>query len=374
MKLRPVLSILAFFSLYNILVYYIGWNVWIWGSTFFHWEHPILFSLIVAVIAYSYILGRLSKGLSFLSIIGSYWFAVVQYVLLLLPICNLTVFLLKWSPLSEEAAIIWTGNVTLFIFLLLMALGTFNAYSPVIRSYEISIPKRGNHHKELKIAVASDMHFGKLSGRAHASRLVKTVERIKPDLILLPGDIIDDDPKQFVRKQMGGILKRMRAPLGIYGVLGNHEYYGREIPAFLEEMKKLDIHILLDEVWKVGDSFYILGRKDRTDSKRKSIKDLAENLDHNLPIIAMDHQPTQLQEAEESGIDLILSGHTHRGQMMPNHLITKRMFELDWGYLQKNSLHAIVSSGFGFWGPPIRIGSRSEVVEIKISFLQEDKV
>nr|WP_239583061.1 metallophosphoesterase [Bacillus tianshenii] len=374
MKLRPVLSIIAFFSLYNILVYYIGWNVWIWGSTFFHWEHPILFSLIIAVIAYSYILGRLSKGLSFLSIIGSYWFAVVQYGLLLLPICNLTVFLLKWSPLSEEAAIIWTGNVTLFIFLLLMALGTFNAYSPVIRSYEISIPKRGNHHKELKIAVASDMHFGKLSGRAHVSRLVKTVERIKPDLILLPGDIIDDDPKQFVRKQMGGILKRMRAPLGIYGVLGNHEYYGREIPAFLEEMKKLDIHILMDEVWKVGDSFYILGRKDKTDSKRKSIKDLAENLDHNLPIIAMDHQPTQLQEAEESGIDLILSGHTHRGQMLPNHLITKRMFELDWGYLQKNSLHAIVSSGFGFWGPPIRIGSRSEVVEIKISFLQEDKV
>ncbi|WP_417899182.1 metallophosphoesterase [Bacillus haimaensis] len=372
LKLRPVLSIFAFFSLYNIFVYYLGWNVWIWASTAFHWEHHILFSIIVAIIAYSYILGRLLKLLSFLSIIGSYWFAVVQYGLLLFPIANLTVFLLKWSPLSEEAAIIWTGNVTLIIFMLLMALGMFNAYSPVIRSYEISIPKKVKNHKELKIAVASDMHFGKLSGRAHVSRLVKTVESIKPDLILLPGDIIDDDPKQFVRKQMGAILTNMHAPMGIYGVLGNHEYYGREIPAFLEEMKKLDIQILMDEVIQVEDSFYILGRKDKTDSRRKLIKDLVENLDHNLPIIAMDHQPTQLMEAEESGIDIILSGHTHRGQMMPNHLITKRMFELDWGYLKKNSLHAIVSSGFGFWGPPIRIGSRSEVVELKVTFLQED--
>lgn len=372
LKLRPVLSIFAFFSLYNILVYYLGWNVWIWASTAFHWEHPILFSLIVAITAYSYIIGRLLKLLSFLSIIGSYWFAVVQYGLLLFPISNLTVFLLKWSPLSEEAAIIWTGNVTLIIFMLLMALGTFNAYSPVIRSYEISIPKKVINHKELKIAVASDMHFGKLSGRAHVGRLVKTVKSMNPDLILLPGDIIDDDPKQFVRKQMGEILKNMHAPMGIYGVLGNHEYYGREIPAFLEEMKKLDIRILMDEVIQVEESFYILGRKDKTDSRRKPIKDLVENLDHNLPIIAMDHQPTQLKEAEESGIDIILSGHTHRGQMMPNHLITKRMFEMDWGYLKKNSLHAIVSSGFGFWGPPIRIGSRSEVVELKVSFLQEN--
>ncbi|MFE7063376.1 metallophosphoesterase [Sutcliffiella sp. NPDC057660] len=372
LKLRPVLSILAFFSLYNIFVYYLGWNVWIWASTALNWEHPILYSLIVAIVAYSYILGRLMKVLSFLSILGSYWFAVVQYGLLLFPVANLTVFLLKWSPLSEEAAIIWTGNVTLIIFMLLMALGTFNAYSPVIRSYEISIPKNVINHKELKIAVASDMHFGKLSGRAHVSRLVKIVKSMNPDLILLPGDIIDDDPKQFVRKQMGEILKNMHAPMGMYGVLGNHEYYGREIPAFLEEMNKLDIRILMDEVIKVEDSFYLVGRKDKTDSRRRSIKELVENLDHNLPIIAMDHQPTQLKEAEESGIDIILSGHTHRGQMMPNHLITKRMFELDWGYLKKNSLHAIVSSGFGFWGPPIRIGSRSEVVELKVSFLQED--
>ncbi|MOA56893.1 putative metallophosphoesterase [compost metagenome] len=82
----------------------------------------------------------------------------------------------------------------------------------------------------------------------------------------------------------------------------------------------------------------------------------------------LDHQPSDLASAAEQGIDISVSGHTHRGQMMPNHLITKRLFELDWGYLRKGGLHAIVSSGFGTWGPPIRIGSRSEVVQIEVEF------
>ncbi|MNT99041.1 putative metallophosphoesterase [compost metagenome] len=83
----------------------------------------------------------------------------------------------------------------------------------------------------------------------------------------------------------------------------------------------------------------------------------------------MDHQPSALQEAADNGIDLSLHGHTHRGQMAPNHWITRRIFELDWGYLRKGNLHAFVSSGYGSWGPPIRIGSRSEILDITIRFV-----
>jgi hypothetical protein len=85
----------------------------------------------------------------------------------------------------------------------------------------------------------------------------------------------------------------------------------------------------------------------------------------------MDHQPLELVQAAENGADLMLSGHTHRGQMAPNHLITRRIFELDWGYLKKSQLHAFVSSGFGFWGPPLRIGSRSEILLINITFTKK---
>jgi predicted MPP superfamily phosphohydrolase len=86
----------------------------------------------------------------------------------------------------------------------------------------------------------------------------------------------------------------------------------------------------------------------------------------------MDHQPSEITQAQENRVDILLSGHTHRGQMAPNHLITKRIFENDWGYLQKGQLHSIVSSGYGFWGPPLRIGSRSEIIQIQITFLNSE--
>jgi predicted MPP superfamily phosphohydrolase len=199
-------------------------------------------------------------------------------------------------------------------------------------------------------------------------RLITHVQKIQPDLILLPGDIIDDDPHVFFKKEMDSMMKQLKAPLGTYGILGNHEYYGGKIPQFVERMKEINIPILMDEVLNIGDSLYLIGRKDKTDKNRDSFFDLASETDRSLPIIAMDHQPLSLKEAEQAGVDLLLCGHTHRGQMAPNHLITKRLFEIDWGYKQNNQLHTIVSSGFGFWGPPLRIGSRSEIIQIDISF------
>jgi predicted MPP superfamily phosphohydrolase len=348
-------------------MFYLGWNGWMWLNTTFSLQQPMWFGAVIALLSYSYILGRMLRAVSFLSIIGSIWFAIVQYGLIVLPLANITVWVLASFGVSRHAAIVWVGYLTLILLIGIFIVGLYNAYSPVIRKYEITIPKKAAV-KKLRIAVASDMHFGKLSGTAHLKRLVKTVEKIKPDLILLPGDIIDDEPRHFTKKNMGSIMKDLKAPLGVYGVLGNHEYYGREIPAFLKEMENIHIKILMDEVIKIEDSFYLLGRKDRTDSHRQTFEKLVENLDSSIPLIAMDHQPAELYEAQEAGIDLILSGHTHRGQMSPNHLITRRIFELDWGYLQKEQLHAVVSSGFGFWGPPLRIGSRSEVVEVTVHF------
>ncbi|KMJ59282.1 phosphoesterase [Bacillus sp. LL01] len=352
---------------------YLGWNVLVWLKVMFSFQHEWLYWLAIAIFSYSYILGRMVKPLNWLSAIGSVWFGVIQYGLLLFPLANFAIWVLSFSGVPSQTTIPLVGTFTAVLLAVIFACGLYNAYSPVIRKYEINIPKK-NQFKKLHIAVASDMHFGKLSGVAHAKRLVKTLERIKPDIILLPGDIIDDEPEHFIKKNMGTVMKQLHAPLGIYGVLGNHEYYGREIPAFLKEMEKVNIRILMDEVIQVGDSFYLLGRKDKTDSRRQSFKQLVSNmkLDSSLPLIAMDHQPAELKEAQENGIDLIVSGHTHRGQMAPNHLITRKLFELDWGYLKKGQLHAFVSSGFGFWGPPLRIGSRSEVLEIVVEFEEKE--
>ncbi|NLP51058.1 metallophosphoesterase [Bacillus sp. RO1] len=350
-------------------MFYLGWNGLVWLKAIFSFQQETVYWLGITIFSYAYILGRLVKPLSWLSIVGSIWFGYIQYGLLLFPVANLIVWILDITGVPAQTSIVMVGTVTAIMIAFIFITGLYNAYSPVIRKYEVTIPKKAEM-KKIHIAVASDMHFGKLSGVAHAKRLVKMIDRIKPDIILLPGDIIDDEPEHFQKKKMGAIMKQLDAPLGIFGVLGNHEYYGREIPQFLKEMEKVDIRILMDEVIQVGDSFYLLGRKDKTDSRRKSFQQLVKDsdIDVSLPLIAMDHQPAELKEAQECGVDLIVSGHTHRGQMAPNHFITKRLFELDWGYLKKGQLHAFVSSGFGFWGPPLRIGSRSEVLEIVVEF------
>jgi predicted MPP superfamily phosphohydrolase len=125
--------------------------------------------------------------------------------------------------------------------------------------------------------------------------------------------------------------------------------------------------MLLDETICIDNSFYVTGREDATNGKRQSLAGLKPE-NQLLPWFVMDHTPFDLKTPADLGVDLHVSGHTHRGQMWPNHLITRRLFELDYGYKTKNAMHAFVSSGFGFWGPPIRLGSRSELWTITVVF------
>lgn len=368
MKPRILFQVSIFFIIYTAITFYIGWNLWAWLHAAFGLQELWVLGLIIGFLSYSYIIGRFLHSIPIFKIMGAYWFGILQYSLLLLPIANLFVLIFSLLGFTPETVLIWTGAFVIIAYIVLLLYGTFNAYSPVVRTYSINIPKLIGDIAHLRIVMASDMHFGTLSGLSHLHRLVKKANELKPDLILLPGDIIDDDPKPFIQKKMGDVMKELSAPLGVYGVLGNHEYYGRAIPEFVKEMDRIGIEILQDEIVKIDESFLLVGRKDKTDSKRQSIEELIKNLDHSYPIIMMDHQPAEIKQAEKNGIDLLLSGHTHRGQMAPNHLITRRIFDLDWGYQKFNQLHAIVSSGFGFWGPPLRIGSRSEIIEIDITF------
>lgn len=368
MSWRAALDMLGLLIVYNLITFYIGWNVWAFLELIFP-LHLVFFILVMTFFAYSIFIGSFVHALKSWRLVGYLWFGFVQYAIVLFPVANLAYYLLTLGSFSSEIVILSVGVVTVAIMIGIFSYGVFNAYSPVVREYSITIAKRVPTRKKMRIVMASDMHFGTFSGRTHLDRLVTTTNELKPDLILLPGDIIDDDPKVFIQKKMGERLAKLKAPLGVFGVLGNHEYYGRKIPEYIEEMNKIHVKILLDEVLYIEEGqLCIVGRKDKTDRNRMSFAELLEDVDLSIPIIAMDHQPYELKQAEAAGVDLLLSGHTHRGQMAPNHLITKRIFELDWGYKQKNRMHAVVSSGFGFWGPPLRVGSRSEIVCINITF------
>jgi uncharacterized protein len=126
---------------------------------------------------------------------------------------------------------------------------------------------------------------------------------------------------------------------------------------------------------KIEDSFYVAGREDIAvesyyKRNRKPLTELLARADKALPLILIDHTPKNLQEPMENGVDLQVSGHTHRGQMFPSQFITERLFEVDFGYLKKDKLNVVVSSGIGTWGPPIRIGNNSELVEINLKFTE----
>jgi predicted MPP superfamily phosphohydrolase len=379
LKIRFIMAVVIALSLYAIINIYIGWHGWHFLHVQFDFQYSILYWSVFSVIALSYMIARL--GASFLPnrlagmlrLVGSYWFAIMVYSLFLLLIGDAVNGLLSFTPLEPTTYQFIISCLVILSIASICLRGSWNAWNPIIRKYDIQLNKLKNKVQPLKIAVVSDLHLGHIVENSYLSILLDRVNAMNVDLILLPGDVIDDSVEPFINKGMAEMLSRMKSRLGTYAVLGNHEYYGGHIDEYVKSMEEHGMHVLMDEAVLLDNQIQIVGRKDKTAEQlgvngRCEVDELLVDLEHSLPIIMMDHQPHHLDTIAKAGVDVLLSGHTHRGQMMPFHWITRKLFELDWGYLRKGNLHAIVSSGFGTWGPPIRLGSRSEIIELTIRF------
>ena len=221
--------------------------------------------------------------------------------------------------------------------------------------------------------MVSDIHVGTMVGIDFLKKVINRIEEINPDMVLFVGDIINEDIEQTLLDKVVSVLKRLNPPLGKYAVPGNHEYISKRIGMVIDYLRKGGVNVLLDEWILVNSSIYIIGRKDRDVSrflgeKRKSLSEILKGVEKEKPVIVLDHQPIDLNEASENGIDLQLSGHTHHGQLWPFNLLTKRVYEKSWGYLRKGNTQYYVSCGVGTWGPPVRLGSKSEIVHLRITF------
>jgi uncharacterized protein len=339
---------------------YVGYNGWVWLNSKSKFKYKKSYFAVILLLSFSFILGRLLES-KILDMIGGYWMVVVGYSLILLPIANILYFLLKKKGTFQ------IGLTVLAFFIVIFCYGSYNAWNTTIRNYEITIDKKSEMNG-LKVLLATDIHVGEDIGTHNLLRLVEIVQEQKPDIVLLAGDIINDNIEPYIANNIGDIMKEIKAPLGVYAVPGNHDYYGDDVEALEKEMDKIGIHFLRDEVMTIDDQFYIIGRQDHTETDRKQISDLMRDVDKSKPILMLDHQPRELGEAEKSGVDMIVSGHTHRGQLAPANLITAKIYENDWGYLKKGQLHSFTSSGLGVWGPALRIGSQSEVMLINVNF------
>lgn len=247
-------------------------------------------------------------------------------------------------------------------FFSLIGLALYNAYTPKVVRYSVTIDKP---LEPLRIGVASDFHLGKLFGGKQLDQLAAIFNREKVDLILLPGDIMDDNVDAYVAENMQPHLAKLQAPLGVYATLGNHDFFGAQ-RTIAEEIRKAGIHVLWDQAVTLDGKFAIIGRNDDLNKKRPSAEQLVQGLNTDLPIFLMDHRPTEILKHSKLPIDLQVSGHTHNGQIFPANLITNAIYRLAYGHEKIGLGHYVVTSGYGFWGVPMRLGSQSEAVIIDI--------
>lgn len=247
-----------------------------------------------------------------------------------------------------------------------LAYGYYTYKHPQLREVDIITDRLPAGSLGLKIVGVSDVHLGLGTTRDDLRRYVDLINAQHPDIILISGDLIDNDVRPVDEAAMDEELNRLHATYGIYMVPGNHEYLSG-IDACKRFIRgRTNIHLLMDSVATLPDGIRIVGRDDRTNTARKTLPELMNRIDTVVPIIVLDHQPTDLTQAERAGVDLIFCGHTHHGQVWPLNLATDRLFDVAYGYTRRGRTNIYVSSGLSLWGPPFRIGTRSELVVFRL--------
>ncbi|MDR3289627.1 MAG: metallophosphoesterase [Peptococcaceae bacterium] len=378
------LMVLVALVLYGGLNYYVGLRGWQILVGFLPLLNSKVYWVLFWLIAFSYIIGQLSG--SFLpetirrifSVAGAYWLGVLFYsflLLLALDVVRLAARVLHLWP-KEIAPVLArsAGAAVLLVVAAVVLYGVWNARQPRITGYELQLGKKAGSLESLNIIVAADIHLGTLTRSGYVEDFVNGVNQQTPDIVFLVGDIVEKlEPR--IEEEIAAYFPLIQSKYGTYAVLGNHEYIDGHPEEISRHLSAAGVKVLRDETVRIGDEFYLIGRDDLANARSGSVKDLAalmptaqnEN-EQNLPVIVLDHQPSRLNEAAALGADLQFSGHTHHGQLFPIQYLTRRIFENDYGYLQKGDLHSIVTSGYGTWGPPLRVGNHPELVRVILRF------
>lgn len=346
-------------------------------------------AMIIGFLLPSNALGRLMK------LIGNYWLGVLLYVVLTVLIADaIRLVAIKSKKIKEEyihskRTFVIAGTICITIIASFSIWGAINARIIHTTKYQVTINKKVEKLKKLRIALVADLHMGYNIGTPHIEKMVEKINKQNPDLVVIAGDIFDneyealDNPKQIVKT-----LKNIKSKYGVYATYGNHDIKEKILVGFTfskkGEKKESDIRmdqlledanikLLRDEGVLIEDSVYLYGRPDyrrpgRGITERKTPEEITEDMNKSKPIIVADHEPNELQELADAGVDMDLCGHTHDGQMFPGNITTALMWENSYGYMKKDNMHNIVTSGVGLFGPNMRVGTIAEVVIIDVEF------
>lgn len=315
-------------------------------------------------------------GLStFLTVVGSFWLAAMLYFFLTLVFIDiLRVFNHYFNifPQFIENNSITTGRSLFFSVLLLVSLilafGFLSARNIKITQIDIPLEKLSARHNAFSIVQISDVHLGTI---IHKKRLIEIVDKanaLDPDLVLITGDLVDESVDKL--EDMVEPLSKLKSRLGVFAVTGNHEFYAG-VDEAVRFMEQSGVHVLRNRYVTIDSILNLVGLdyitpEQQMGRKNPPLESIMSDMDKSLPTILMYHAPVKLERAESAGIDLQLSGHTHKGQLFPLNFITNLVYTVHSGYARFGNMQIYVSNGVGTWGPPVRVGAPPEIVQIKL--------
>jgi predicted MPP superfamily phosphohydrolase len=335
--------------------------------------------LIAAAAALTFPVSRLAERNGTLQVvlafIGTFWLAFVLNVLVAwgaLDLFRLINRRARWLKVEPERLPVWRRRCCAGIAgtaLLLTAGGWINAGYPVIRRETLHLPPGFG---PLRIVMLGDLHLGRLASTKFLTRLVDQIEPLAPDIVVFVGDILEYDYDPEEADAAAAVLQRLNPRLGIWGVMGNHEYIADRGALSKRLLARIGIRMLIDQWESLGErpeeKILLVGRDDYSRrGVRKSLDKILEDAPQagHLKIL-LDHQPFHLEMAEQAGFFLQLSGHTHNGQIFPLNFAVSVLFENAHGHSMRGQTHYWVTSGAGSWGARVRTTGRPEIVSIDL--------
>ena len=357
-----------------------------WRALACHRNWRVTYAVVFWFAALAFVAGRNLENIAVTGVstalvwIGAFWFALMYYLFLgtvALDIAGSFARRLRLLPAS------WNENrprvrfqaavAVVSVSVLVVAWGHWNALHPEVVQMEVSLSASAASPPRLRAVVASDWHLGTLVTQRRIKEWVDMINHLDPDIIFLPGDVIDEDLPPVIDNNLGDFLRNLRAPLGVYAVTGNHEFIGgvEEAVRYLEDH---GIRVLRDEAVPVaGGMFWLAGRDDAgvarlRGSGRAPLRKVLREVPTGAPVVVMDHRPVAMGEAAAEGAAVQVSGHTHDGQLWPNKYLVRHLLGVSSGPALIGGMHAYILPGLGTWGPPVRVGNRPQILVLTLNF------
>lgn len=299
-----------------------------------------------------------------LEFVGAVWLGCLFLLLAMLLVVDIATVggLLFSQQLSaiQSGAVVTAGVLSLISF-------AQGLRPPVIRNHEVSLPGLPTELDGLTMVALSDLHLGTLKGKSWLQKLVSRVNRLSPDLVVIVGDLVDGNVEQVTR--LLPELQQLRARLGIFAVTGNHEYYAG-LEASVALLEAAGYQVLRDRWAEPAPGLIIAGVDDLTARQqfRQHHAAIGQALAHrpSAATVLLSHSPMETERAETAGINLMLSGHTHGGQLWPFSLLVRMRYRFLAGRYEVGGMSLLVCRGTGTWGPPLRLWRPSEILRIKL--------